>query len=106
MKKLEDKKEYNLKMKAYRDSIKFLNSYHCHNYRRRKHGHESISIDEFLEYRKFITTRIDGRLKASRKSILIQWEKHKKQNDLLFSNPVLKGNFTSKIRKKISKEFK
>ena len=106
MKTLEDKKEYNLKMKEYRDNNKFLNAYHCHNYKRRKHGHESISIDEFLEYRKFITTRIDGRLKASRKSILIQWENHKEKNNLFFSDPVLKGNFTFKIKQKISKEFK
>lgn len=106
MKKILDKNEYNLKMKKYRDDNKFLNSYHCHNYKRRKAEYSSISIDEYLEYRKFSSIRIDGRIKTSRKSPVVEWEKHKKQNNLFFEDPILKGNFTSKIKRKISREFK
>lgn len=97
--------EYNLKMKQYRDDNKLMNSYHCHNYKRRQKGFESISVLEYLEYRKLIKNNLINKLKSSRLSNIQKWEKYKKNQGLIFSEPVLKGNFTPKIKRKIEKEF-
>lgn len=105
MKKLLDKKEYNLKMKKYRDDNKFLNSYHCHNYKRREKGYQAISVIEYLEYRKFIKINLVFKLKSSRFSNFDKWENYKKENGLFFTAPLSKGNFTLKIKKIIKKEF-
>lgn len=100
------KNEFNLKMKNYRDNNKFMNAYHCHNYKRRNQNLEMISVPEYLEYRKFISTNIIGKLKSSRFSNVQKWEEYKKINGLTFPEPVLKGNFTPKIKEKILKDFK
>jgi len=102
---IEERKKYNLKMKRYRDNNKFMNTYHCHNYKRRQGGFETISIIEYLEYRKFVSTNLIGVLKSSRSSNFVEWEKYKKINNLYFTKPKLKGNFTDEIKKKIKKEF-
>ena len=99
------KEQYNLKMKQYRDDNKLVNVYHCHNYKRRKKGFSAISILEYLEYRKFINNNVINKLKSSRISNFQKWEKHKKNFGLIFSEPVIKGNFTSNIKEKIQKEF-
>lgn len=102
---MDNKKEYNLKMKKYRDQNKLMNSYHCHNYKRNNKGFEYISVIEYLEYRKFIKTNVINKLKSSKKSNFSRWEEYKKENNLKFEDRVLKGNFTSKIKKIIEKEF-
>jgi hypothetical protein len=103
--KKKNKEEYNLRMKEYRDSNKLMNSYHCHNYKRRSAGYETISIEEFLEYRKFCSLDISGRLKSSRRSRVKEWEQKKVSEGIVFSGPKLKGNFTFKIKKRIAEEF-
>lgn len=102
---MDNKKEYNLKMKEYRDQNKFMNSYHCHNYKRKMKGYDLISVPEYLEYRKFIKTNIINKLRASRISNFIRWEEYKEKKKLFFEDRVLKGNFTPKIKIKIAKEF-
>jgi len=99
------KEEWNLKMKEYRNQNKLMNSYHCHNYKRRIKNFNMISVSEYLEYRKFIKNNIINKLKSSKISNIQKWEKHKKNQGLVFSQPVLKGNFTPKIKRKIEKEF-
>jgi hypothetical protein len=101
----EERKKYNLKMKKYRDDNKFMNTYHCHNYKRRQADFETISIIEYLEYRKFISTNLIGVLRSTRSSNFVEWEKYKKINNLYFTKPKLKGNFTHAIKQKIQKEF-
>jgi hypothetical protein len=99
------KEQYNKKMKDYRDNNKFMNSYHCHNYKRRNRGLKMISVLEYLEYRKFTTINAIGILKSSRFSFVEKWEQYKKDNELIFPEPTPKGNFTYKIKQKILKEF-
>jgi hypothetical protein len=99
------KEQYNLKMKQYRDDNKLMNSYHCHNYKRRQKGFDTISVLEYLEYRKFINNNVINKLKSSRFSNFQKWEKHKNNQGLIFSEPVVKGNFTHRIKIKIEKEF-
>ena len=101
-----EKEEYNQRMKEYRDNNKFMNAYHCHNYKRRNKELKMISVLEYLEYRKFTTTNIIGSLKSSKLSSVKKWEQYKEINEMFFSEPVLKGNFTPKIKQKIIKEFK
>lgn len=103
--KKKTKEEYNLRMKEYRDRNKLMNSYHCHNYKRRLAGYETISIEEFLEYRKFCSIDISGRLKSSRRSRVKEWEEKKVREGIVFSEPKLKGNFTFKIKSRIAAEF-
>ena len=103
--KKKSKEEYNLQMKEYRDRNKLMNSYHCHNYKRRQAGYGTISIEEFLEYRKFCSIDIFGRLKSSRRSRVKEWEQKKIREGIVFSEPKLKGNFTFKIKSRIAVEF-
>jgi hypothetical protein len=102
---IKEKKEYNLKMKEYRDKNKFLNAYHCHNYKRRNFGFDTISINEYLDYRIFIKENVVGKLKSSRVSNIKEWEIHKKTINLIFKEPKKKGNFTLEIKRRIQNEF-
>ena len=99
------KEEYNRKMKEYRDSNKFMNAYHCHNYKRRNRGLETISIEEYIEYRKYVKTNCVDKLRSSPISRVITWENYKLQNDFFFPEPKMKGNFTDEIKKRISEEL-
>jgi hypothetical protein len=102
---MDDKQKYNLRMKKYRDQNKLMNSYHCHNYKRKNKGFNYISVIEYLEYRKFVKTNIINKLKSSKKSNFVRWEEYKQKNNLIFEDRVLKGNFTPKIKKLIKEEF-
>lgn len=99
------KEEYNRKMKEYRDNNKFMNAYHCHNYKRRSQSLESISIDEYIEYRKYIKLGVDNKLRSSRVSNFVSWENYKLDNNFFFSKPKRKGNFTDKIKRRIREEL-